>query len=76
MTVDQLQRRDRRIAALEARGDARTIAEEDELQSLLNARHMHLRRLPTALRRTREKAAQLEAYARQIGFNLNEGKHA
>ncbi len=65
MTLDQIQQRDDRIAALEALGRARTRDQDHELGSLRTARDQFWRRLPqahaTALRRMRE----LEAYACQ-----------
>lgn len=71
VTLDQLQQRDRRIDELTAIGrHARTRDEDHELGSLLNARDMYWRRLPNALAAARRKAANLEAYARQIGFRL------
>jgi len=69
MTLDQLNRRDARIAALEALGRCgRSLAEQDELGQLVANRDLYWRRLPRALARARDKAAGLEAYARQVGF--------
>lgn len=71
MNVDAIRRRDARIAQLEAiPARRRTAAEQDELGRLQNAQDMHWRRLPTALRRARAKAAAIEAYARQIRMPL------
>ena len=68
MTLDQLQARDRRIMDLEARGRDRSRAEDHELARLIYARDCHWRRLGDAVRKARRKAAELEAYARQIGL--------
>ena len=68
MTVSELQRRDRRISDLEAKGRARTPAEQDELGRLYDRRDQHWKRLPKMIARAKRKAASLEAYARQIGF--------
>jgi hypothetical protein len=66
VTLSELEARDRRIAELDAIGrKRRTLAEQDEPARLLAARDHFWRRLPAALNRTREKAAQLAAYARQ-----------
>ncbi|MBY0301272.1 hypothetical protein [Sphingomonas ginsenosidimutans] len=71
MNLDAIQRRDRRIARLEAiPAGHRTPAEQDELGRLQHAQDMHWRRLPAALHRARAKAAAIEAYARQIRMPL------
>lgn len=72
MTLDQLNQRDARIAALEAiHRDRRTAAEQDELGRLIVARDYFWRRLPLALDNARRKAAELEAHARQHGLPLD-----
>lgn len=69
MTLDQLQQRDARITELETIGrNARTRDQADELAGLYAARDHYWRRLPNALATARRKAADLEAYARQIGL--------
>lgn len=74
MTLDELQQRDRRIAALEAIPAARrTPAEQDELGALIARRDQHWRRLPEMLATARRRAADLEAYARQHRLPLGAG---
>lgn len=68
MTVDQLQQRDARITELETLGRARSRDQDHELAALQNARDHFWQRLPKALAGARRKAADLEAYARQIGL--------
>lgn len=70
MTADQLQRRDARIAALERLGDARTIADQDELLLLERRRDRQWRELAARIALTHRRAAELEAYAHQIGLPL------
>jgi 3-mercaptopyruvate sulfurtransferase SseA len=70
VTLDQLQRRDARIAELEARGRARTRAEDNELGRLTGARDQFWRRLADQRRRALNRAAELTAYARQHGLDL------
>lgn len=71
MTLDQLHRRDARIAVLDASGPrGRTRADDHELGRLLAARDQHWRRLPAALAAARRRAADLDAYARQHRFPL------
>lgn len=70
MTLDQLEQRDRRIAELERLGRARNRTQDHEYGRLIAARDQHWRRLPASLARTRRKAAELDAYARQIGLAL------
>jgi len=72
MTVSELERRDRRISELEAKGRARTQAEQDELGRLYDRRDQHWKRLPKMIARARRKAESLEGYARQIGFLFKE----
>lgn len=67
MNFDAIQHRDRRIDEIEAiPRRKRTPEQQDELGKLLVARDHFWRRLPAALNRARIKAAQIEAYARQI----------
>lgn len=67
MNLSAIQQRDRRIAELEAiPARDRTAAQQDELGRLHNAQDKHWRRLPAALHRAKAKAAEIEAYARQI----------
>lgn len=68
MTLDQLQRRDERIAGLEALGRRRTREQEDLLGRLYSDREQQWRRLPAQIERARRRAAELATYARQIGF--------
>ena len=68
MTVGQLLQRDARIAALEALGDQRTIAEQDELLILERRRDRQWGELAHRIAQTQRRAAELEAYARQIGL--------
>lgn len=70
MTADQLLQRDARIAALEALGDRRTIAQHDELITLERRRDRQWRELADRIALTRRRTAELEAYARQIGLPL------
>lgn len=65
MTLDELQRRDTRIARLEAIGRGRTRDEDHELAGLINARDLFWRRLPDALARARRRLHALEAHAAQ-----------
>jgi hypothetical protein len=71
VTLDQLQQRDARITELETLGRARSRDQDHELAGLQCARDQYWRRLPQALAATRRKAADLEAYARQIGLPLH-----
>ena len=70
MTADQLLRRDRRIDELEARGRDRTAVEQDELLFLVDARDAAWKRLAGRVLSHQRKAAELAAYARQIGLPL------
>lgn len=73
MSIDQLQRRDRRIAELEALGrHGRTRGEDHELGQLIDARDQLWRRLPARIDAARRRAHELEAYARQAGFAFPE----
>lgn len=71
MTLDQMQQRDRRIGWLEARGDARTAAEQDELLSLISARDFLWRRLADQHARAIRRARELAAYAAQHKLPLD-----
>lgn len=72
MTLDQLQQRDARIAELEARGRARTPAEQEELGRLIYNRDCFWRRLPLAAATARRRLAELEAYARRHRLPIEE----
>ncbi len=76
MTLDQLQRRDARIAELDALGQRRTRDEDHEHAALVNARDHYWRRLPDAIAAARRKAADLQNYARQAGFTFLEQETA
>lgn len=71
MTLDEAQRRDDAIAALEAKGRARTPAEQDELGRLVAARDQFWRRLGRQYAATRGKLAHLAALAAQAGLPLD-----
>lgn len=65
MTLDELQRRDHRIASLDALGRGRTLDQDHELAALINARDHFWRRLPLAVERARRRLHALEAHAAQ-----------
>ena len=60
--IDRLRARDARIAELEARHDALTPAEADELFYLVDARDQCWRKLPARIDRLRSAADDLSAY--------------
>ncbi len=60
--IDRLRARDARIAELEARHDALTPAEADELIHLIDARDQCWRKLPARIARLQRAAADLSAY--------------
>lgn len=71
MTLDQAQRRDTRIAALDAKGrGARTPAEQEELGRLVASRDHFWWRLGRQHSRTIAKLRHLEALAAQAGFTF------
>ena len=72
MTADQLLQRDMRISELEGLGRDRSAAEQDELLFLIDARDAAWKRLAGRVISHRRKAAELAAYARQIGLPLEE----
>lgn len=76
MTLDQLQRRDARIAMLEALGRDRTRTQDHEFGALVNARDHFWRRMGAQHARARRRAADLAAYARQHGLRLDDGAPA
>lgn len=61
--IRRLRARDARIAELEARHDALTPDEADELIHLTDARDQCWRKLPARIERLRRAAADLSAYA-------------
>ena len=73
MGLADLQRRDARIAELEAIGRAhRTRDQDHELGRLIDARDQLWRRLARRLAAARSRARDLETYARQIGLPFPE----
>lgn len=63
MTIDQLRKRDERIAELDALGRLRTAAQTAERDRLVQARDMHWRRIAAQIERAERRAAELRSYA-------------
>lgn len=73
MGLADLQRRDARIAELEAIGRRnRTRDQDHELGRLVDARDQLWRRLSRRIVAARSRARDLEAYARQVGLPFPE----
>lgn len=73
MGLDDLQRRDARIAELEAIGRRnRTRDQDHELGRLVGARDELWRRLSRRIVAARNRARDLETYARQVGLPFPE----
>lgn len=73
MSVDELLRRDARIAELEAiRRRDRSPEQQHELGRLITARDQHWRKLEHQIAKAWRKARDLENYARQAGFKFPE----
>ena len=73
MGLDDLQRRDARIAQLEAIGCRNRTREQDhELGRLIDARDQLWRRLASRIAAARDRARELETYARPTGPPLPE----
>lgn len=73
MSVDELLRRDARIAELEViRRHDRTTERQHELGRLIAARDQHWRKVEQQIANARRKARDLEHYARQAGIKFPE----